>query len=86
MKSEIVYITELHPNGYLPVDPGVAEKIRHGQRLKVTIEPLDSAATDTDQDKSSRKASEFIDFLKKNAAKGGFQHQGITRDFIHDDQ
>lgn len=86
MKSEIVYITELHPNGYLPVDSSVAEKIRHGQRLKVTIQPLDSTVTDTDQDESSRKASEFIDFLKKGATKGGFQQQVITRDFIHDDQ
>lgn len=86
MKSEIVYITKLHPNGYLPVDPSVAEKIRHGQRLKITIQPLDSAEPDTDQEDSSRKASEFINFLKKNAAKGGFQNQVITRDFIHDDQ
>lgn len=86
MKSEIVYITELHPNGYLPVDSRVAEKLRHGQRLKVTIQPLDSAVSDTDQEETSRKASDFMNFLKQNAAKGGFQSQVITRDFIHDDQ
>ena len=86
MKTEIIYITELHPNGYLPVDPRVVEKIGMGQRLKVTIEPLDSAVTGTDQKESSRKASEFIDFLKKDAAKGGYQSQVLTRDFIHDDQ
>lgn len=83
MKSEIVYITELHPNGYLPVDHRVAEQIRQGQRLKVTIQPLDSAVNDTDQEESSRKASEFMNFLKKDAAKDGFQSQVITRDFIH---
>jgi len=86
MKSEIVYITQLHPNGYLPVDFSVAKQIRHGQRLKVTIQPLNSSVTDTDRVDSNRKASEFIDFLKQNAAKGGFQSQVITRDFIHDDQ
>jgi len=85
MKSEIVYITELHPNGYLPVDQRVTDQIRHGQRLRVTIQPLDPPVTDTDQEESSRKASEFMNFLKKNPAKGGFQNQEITRDFIHDD-
>ncbi|MFN2268340.1 MAG: hypothetical protein ABR542_10380 [Desulfonatronovibrio sp.] len=86
MNTEIKYITELHPKGYLPVDAKVINQLKPGQRLKVTIQPLDYDVDYSQSIKESQsKASEFLDFLKNNATGGGYNEQVISRNFIHED-
>ena len=86
MNTVIKYITELHPKGYLPVDVKVINQLKPGQRLKVTIQPLDYDENYSQPiEEAESKASDFIDFLKKNVTSGGYNEQVISRNFIHED-
>ena len=81
---ELKYVGEILPDGHLSVDPAVAEKIKKGQKLKVTIEV--SAEEYQPQLKLSEEAQEFINFHKRSAHRGGYQQKQITREFIHEDE
>ena len=80
---ELEYIGEVLPDGHLSVDPLVAEKIKKGQKLKVTIEV--SAEEYKPQGELSEEAREFLNFLKRGAHRGGYRQKEITREFIHED-
>ena len=83
---EIEYIGELLPDGHLSVNPSVRSKIRKGEQLKITVEPLpnDSQGEFQGKKKMDSATQRFLARLE-NAPKLGQIKGELSREDIYED-
>ena len=84
---ELEYVGELLPDGHLSVNQSILSKIREGEQLKITVEPLanDSQGEFQGKKKMDSATQRFLARLE-NAPKLGQIKGELSRDDIYEDR
>ena len=83
---ELEYIGELLPDGHLSVKQSVLSKIREGEQLKITVEPLPNDSQGESQGKKKMDAAtqRFLSRLE-NAPRLGQIKGNLSRENIYEE-